>query len=98
MALTHDELRAGVAGDAAGIRCRTVLQPLGGPGDKVFPPTYASDNPETRYATEKRFVPSADGIGGCVAESVVLDSVASQANRLELALLDAIRRADLLAR
>ncbi|MGH3192190.1 MAG: type I-G CRISPR-associated RAMP protein Csb1/Cas7g [Streptosporangiaceae bacterium] len=96
--MTYDELRAGVAGDAVGVRCRTVLQPLGGPGDKVFPPTYSvPENAETRYATEDRYVPSADGNGGSVAESVVLDSVASQANRLELALLDAIRRADLLA-
>jgi CRISPR-associated protein Csb1 len=96
MAMTYDELRAGVAGEAVGIRCRTVLQPLGGPGDKVFPPTYGvPDNAETKYATEDRYVPSADGNGGSVARSVVLDSVASQANRLELALLDAIRRADL---
>jgi CRISPR-associated protein Csb1 len=98
MALTYDELLAGVAGGAVGIRCRTVLQPLGGPGDKVFPPTYGvPDNAETKYATEDRYVPSAEGNGGSVARSVVLDSVASQANRLELALLDAIRRSDLMA-
>jgi CRISPR-associated protein Csb1 len=98
MAMTYDELRAGVSGDAVGVRCRTALQPLGGPGDKVFPPTYGvSDDAKTKYAVEDRYVPSADGNGGSVASSVVLDSVASQANRLELALLDAIRRADLLA-
>lgn len=96
MSLTYDELRAGVAGDAAGIRCRTVLQPLGGPGDKVFPPTYGIlDNPETRYAIEERYVPSENGSSGSVSRSVVLDSVASQANRLELALLEAIRRGEL---
>lgn len=98
MSLSYDELRTGVAGAAVGIRCRTALQPLGGPGDKVFPPTYGvPDNAETKYATEDRYVPSADGNGGSIARSVVLDSVASQANRLELALLDAIRRGDLLA-
>ncbi len=98
MSMTYDELRDGVAGDAVGVRCRTVLQPLGGPGDKVFPPTYSvPENAETRYATEDRYVPSAEGSGGSIAKSVVLDSVASQANRLELALLDAIRRTDLLA-
>ena len=98
MSLTYDELRAGVAGDAAGIRCRTVLQPLGGPGDKVFPPTYGIlDNPETRYAIEERYVPSEDGDSGSVSRSVVLDSVASQANRFELALLEAIRRGELAA-
>jgi CRISPR-associated protein Csb1 len=97
VSLGYDELRVGVSADAVGIRCRTVLAPLGGRGDKVFPPTYASDNPETKYALEDRYVPSADGNGGSVAQSVVLDSVASQANRLELALLDAIRSGDLLA-
>ena len=60
MSLTYDELRAGVAGDAVGIRCRTVLQPLGGPGDKVFPPTYGvPDNAETRYRDSRNaYVPS----------------------------------------
>jgi CRISPR-associated protein Csb1 len=78
--------------------CRNVMQPLGGPGDKVFPPTYGIlDNPETRYAVEERYVPSGLGDSGSVSRAVVLDSVASQANRLELALLDAIRRDDLAA-
>jgi CRISPR-associated protein Csb1 len=98
MTLTYNELRDGVAGGAVGVRSRAVLQPLGGPGDKVFPPTYgAVDNPETKYATENRYVPSEDGSGGSVVPSVVLDSVASQANRLELALLEAIRQGDLAA-
>lgn len=98
MSLTYDELRAGVAGDAVGIRARTPFEPLGGPGDKIFPPTYGvPDNADTRYALEERLVTSADGVEGTVARSVVLDSVASQANRLELALLDAIRRGELAA-
>jgi CRISPR-associated protein Csb1 len=96
LSLTYDELRAGVAGDAVGIRARTSFEPLGGPGDKIFPPTYGvSDNPETRYATEKRLIPSEDGAPGSSSPSVVLDSVASQANRLELALLESIRRGEL---
>ncbi|HEY6315106.1 MAG TPA: type I-U CRISPR-associated RAMP protein Csb1/Cas7u [Streptosporangiaceae bacterium] len=98
MTLTYDRLLSCVAGNAVGVRCRTMLQPLGGPGDKVFPPTYGvSDNAETKYATEERYVPPEDGINGSVVRSVVLDSVASQANRLELALLNAIRRGDLQA-
>ncbi len=98
MALTYDEFRAGVAGDAVGIRCRTVLQPLGGRDDKVFPPTYGvPDNAETKYATEERYIHSENGGGGSVSRSVVLDSVASQANRFELALLEAIRRGELAA-
>ena len=98
MALTYEELRSDVAGGAVGIRCRTVLEPLGGRGDKVFPPTYGvPDNAETKYATEERNVPSETGSAGAVVPSVVLDSVASQANRLELALLGAIRRGELVA-
>jgi len=98
MSLTYEELREGVAGAAVGVRCRIALQPLGGPGDKVFPPTYGvAGNAETRYAIERRRAPGADGSGDAVVQSVVLDSVASQANRLELALLDAIRSGELAA-
>jgi CRISPR-associated protein Csb1 len=94
MSLSYQELRDGVAGGAVGVRCRTVLQPLGGAGDKVFPPTYAvADSAETKYATEQRRMPGT----GEVVKSVVLDSVASQANRFELALLDAIRSGELAA-
>jgi CRISPR-associated protein Csb1 len=94
MSLGYQELRDGVAGGAVGVRCRTVLQPLGGPGDKVFPPTYAvAESAETKYAIEQRRMPGT----GEVVQSVVLDSVASQANRLELALLDAIRSGELAA-
>lgn len=98
MSLTYEELRAGVAGKAVGIRSRTVLQPLGGAGDKIFPPTYAvPESAETRYAVEERLIPAPDGGERTVARSVVLDSVASQANRLELALLNAIRQGELAA-
>lgn len=96
MSLSYLELRDGVAGAAVGVRCRTELQPLGGAGDKVFPPTYAPQgDAETKYALEERLVPSADGRASEVVKAVVLDSVASQANRFELALLEAIRRGDL---
>jgi len=92
MSLSYQELRDGVVGGAVGVRCRINFEPLGGAGDKVFPPTYGvNDNAETKYATEKRKIPSSEGNGGAVVDAVVLDSVASQANRLELALLDAIR-------
>ncbi len=96
MALSYTELRDGVAGAAAGGRCRTELQPLGGAGDKVFPPTYAPEgDAKTRYALEERLVPAAAGGRSEVVQAVVLDSVASQANRFELALLAAIRRGEL---
>lgn len=79
--LSLQELREAVRGNAAAFRCVTKMQPVGGPGDKVFPPTYEGG----RYAEEKRRVPGIDGVVDCV----LLDSVQSQANRMELALLDA---------
>lgn len=72
------------------IRAVRRLQPVGGPGDKVFPPSYGvDDRAPHKYATEKR------RIGGAEVETVVLDSVQSQANRLELALLEAWRRREI---
>ncbi len=76
--LTLETLQKAVAGAAAAIRCATRLQPAGGTGDKVFPPTYATgDKATTRYAFEDR------RIGGEAVKTVLLDSVASQANRIE---------------
>ena len=76
-------LRDAVAGTAAAFRCVTDYQPAGGPGDKVFPPTYEGG----KYATEERIDPSTGEMRQCV----LLDSVQSQANRMELALLEAHR-------
>lgn len=96
MSISYRELRDGVSGSAVGIRCRISLEPLGGAGDKIFPPTYGvADNAETKYALEKRRLPSGEGNQDRIVDAVVLDSVASQANRLELALLDAIRADEL---
>lgn len=90
MTISYDDLREAVAGAGVGLRAITDLEPLGGPGDKVFPPTYGvSAGASTRYAVEQRRV------DGESRPSVVLDSVASQANRLELALLDAYRAGEL---
>jgi CRISPR-associated protein Csb1 len=48
-------LTSAVAGDAAAIRSVTRLDPAGGPGDKVFPPTYVKErNAQTKYAMETR--------------------------------------------
>lgn len=77
--LDIDTLSQAVAGGAAAIRAVTRLQPAGGPGDKVFPPTYAVDK-GVKYALEERT------IGGERVLTVLLDSVASQANRVEEAL------------
>ena len=79
--LTLGILRDAIHRTAAAFRCLTEYQPAGGPGDKVFPPTYEGG----RYATEKRYDPERKAPVDCV----LLDSVQSQANRMELALLDA---------
>ncbi len=79
--MTLEVVRRAVEGSAAAFRCVTELQPAGGPGDKVFPPTYK----DGQYAVEDRWV------DGQKVACVLLDSVQSQANRMELALLDAHR-------
>lgn len=89
MTIAYEELRDAVAGSGIGVRTRTSFEPLGGAGDKLQPPTYGSGGNETKYAIEQRT------INGEVTKTVVLDSVASQANRLELALLEATRDGDL---
>lgn len=75
--LNLDHIREALVGNAAAFRSVTEYQPVGGPGDKVFPPTYEGG----RYATESRYVSEEE------VECVLLDSVQSQANRMELALL-----------
>ncbi len=80
-ALTFERLRKAVGEDAAIRRVRR-LQPAGGPGDKMFPPTYPGEgrNPSPRHVFERR------RIGGQNVLCVLVDSVQSQANRLEEAL------------
>ena len=86
--LTYEKLRDAVAGGAVALRSRTELQPADGPGGKVFPPTYAF-NTGHKYAVETRQV------GELEVQTVLLDSVASQANRAELALLEGWEAGDL---
>ncbi len=83
-------LKSAVAGASPAIRARTRLEPAGGPDDKVFPPTYLkTQRAETKYAFEDR------QIGGKTVRTVLLDSVQSQANRMEGALLQGWRRGEL---
>jgi CRISPR-associated protein Csb1 len=92
--LTADRLHTAVAGDAvagiaAAVRIITRLGPAGGDGDKVFPPTYkhpAKDS--STYAVEDR------RIAGREVKAVLLDSAASQANRMEEAVLRAFERGE----
>lgn len=77
------KLNGMVAEDAA-LRRRQVLQPVGGKGDKIFPPTYPGRNGPPRHVYERRRLNGAD------IWCVLVDSVQSQANRLEECLLAAI--------
>src|SRR5215203_5228496 len=74
--LTLEDLRNAVTGSAAAFRLTLKLEAV---SPKVFPPTYEGG----KYATEERI------IGGQKLPCVLLDSVPSQANRMELALQDA---------
>jgi CRISPR-associated protein Csb1 len=78
-------LRDAVASKAA-IRRRQRLQPAGGQGDKIFPPTYPGEgrNAQPRHVYERR------RLNGTEVWCVLVDSVQSQANRLEECLLAAI--------
>ena len=81
--LSIPALRAATTEHAALRRVRR-LQPAGGVGDKLFPPTYPGerDGPP-RHVFERR------RIDGHEVWCVLIDSVQSQANRMEEALLAA---------
>lgn len=70
----------------AALRRRQTLQPSGGQGEKIFPPTYPGEgrNAPPRHVYERR------RRDGQESWCVLIDSVQSQANRLEECLLEAI--------
>lgn len=74
--LSFDALKEAITSNAAAFRLILTLEAV---SPKVFPPTYEGG----KYATEDRI------IGGKKLPCVLLDSVASQANRMEAALHDA---------
>ena len=83
--LTFERLHDAVVGNAVALRSRMTLQPAGGKGDKVFPPSYSVDaSARHKYTVEERRVGDSED----VTTTVLLDSVASQANRAELSLLE----------
>lgn len=77
--LLFENISSYLSSDVTAIRAITRLQPVGGPGSKLFPPTYEGG----KYAFEKRWV------DGHQVDAVLLDAVQSQANRMESALLNA---------
>jgi CRISPR-associated protein Csb1 len=87
-------LRNAVANGAA-LRRRQRLQPVGGNGDKIFPPTYPPSEDMKRLLGDRNAPPrhifERRRVDGSEIWCVLLDSVQSQANRLEEALLAALR-------
>lgn len=82
--LSFAKLREFVSLDAA-LRRRQTLQPVGGKGDKTFPPTYPGEGrAPPRHVYERRKLDATE------IWCVLVDSVQSQANRLEESLLLAI--------
>jgi CRISPR-associated protein Csb1 len=77
-----EKLKKAVDGEFAAVRRLTRLEPQ---GEKIFPPTYEGG----QYAIEDRQVRGSDG-KLLKVPTVLLDSVQSQANRMELTLLKAV--------
>ncbi|MDO4888672.1 MAG: type I-U CRISPR-associated RAMP protein Csb1/Cas7u [Actinomycetaceae bacterium] len=77
--LTLDALREKLSDpEWAAIRIATTYQPSGGPGTRVYPPTFpTSGRDESPYLFEERLS------NGEARNAVVLDQVPSQANRCE---------------
>lgn len=92
--LTIELLRNFVAGDAVAIRGTARLEPAGGPSDKVFPPTHSvrgkKDDELWRLRPDERcgikYAFETRRINGSDVACVLIDSVQSQANRMEEAL------------
>jgi CRISPR-associated protein Csb1 len=81
-----EKLLSSCTGGISALRAIVKLVPAGGDGDKVSPPTHEGG----KYAFEERVV---DGRGD--VKTVLLDSVQSQANRLEDVLLTSVRSGDI---
>jgi CRISPR-associated protein Csb1 len=73
---------------ASALRLRCRLQPVGGPGMKVMPPTYTSSEGPTYIEETRR-------IGEDEHACVLLDGIASQANRAEAALAERVRSGEI---
>ncbi|HXB63953.1 MAG TPA: type I-U CRISPR-associated RAMP protein Csb1/Cas7u [Solirubrobacteraceae bacterium] len=76
---------------ASALRLRCRLQPAGGPGTKVMPPTYAPE----RQGEPPQYVRERRRIGDEDHECVLLDGIASQANRIEAALAARVRAGEI---
>src|SRR5713101_6463972 len=85
--LAIDDVRTAMTGSAAAFRLTSKLEAV---SPKVFPPTYEGG----KYAEERRFIPGYKYIDpetgrDAPVPCVLLDSVPSQANRMEFVLQEA---------
>src|SRR6266487_4007897 len=83
--LNAESLRKSIAANEAALRLRLKLEPIGGMGDKVFPPTYEGST----YAVEQRLVE------GRTVQAVLLNSVQSEAARMEQGLKRGLERGEI---
>jgi len=67
------------------------LQAAGGTNHKVFPPTYLNDDPSTKAKIKARYARETRIMDDGPVPTILLDSIPSQANRMEQALLSAIQ-------
>ena len=74
--------------DVRGLSITRELQPLGGCGDTIAPPTFAQTQGEEKGP---RYVWSERRIDGETVKTCLLDSPASQANRIEESILDLVQ-------
>src|SRR5688572_12758750 len=85
MNLSYRQLHSWVSTHSA-IRRVLRLQPVGGQGDTIFPSTYPGESKDSAPLHAFQMM----RIGDRDVHCVIIDSVQSQANRLELALMNAI--------
>jgi CRISPR-associated protein Csb1 len=86
MSLNIEQLENLVTGETVAIRGTATLEPAGGAGDKIFPPTHALDTNNKRPEAGAKYAFETRRIDGSDVRCVLIDSVQSQANRMEEAL------------
>lgn len=73
----------------SGLLIEAIYQPVGGPGNKVMPPTFPVEESRRRDERPTPYLLEDRWIDGARMTTVVIDQVPSQANRVEEALLAA---------
>lgn len=83
--ITLEVLKHLVEKNTVAIRGTAILEPAGGSGDKIFPPTH-NEASENKGKTGAKYAFETRRIDGHDVKCVLIDSVQSQANRMEDAL------------